>query len=58
VGRVSGDSRHTLARMTLAVAGAGGVPVPIAEEDLAQLPDLGSALNQEIAWRHELSRLG
>jgi ribulose-5-phosphate 4-epimerase/fuculose-1-phosphate aldolase len=50
-------SVDTLARMTLAVAGAGGVPVPIPDEDLAELPDLGSALNQEIAWRHELSRL-
>jgi ribulose-5-phosphate 4-epimerase/fuculose-1-phosphate aldolase len=47
----------TLARTALAVAAAGGVPVPIPDADLAELPDLGPGLNQEIAWRHELARL-
>ncbi|MFC4943621.1 class II aldolase/adducin family protein [Pseudonocardia sp. GCM10023141] len=50
-------SVDTLARMTLAVAAAGGVPVAIPASDLAELPDLGSAFNDTVAWRHELSRL-
>jgi hypothetical protein len=43
--------------MTLAVAAAGGTPVPIAPEDLAELPDLGAGFNQGVAWRHELARV-
>jgi ribulose-5-phosphate 4-epimerase/fuculose-1-phosphate aldolase len=50
-------SVDTLARMTLAVAAAGGTPVPIAPEDLAELPDLGAGFNQGVAWRHELARV-
>ena len=50
-------SVDTIARMILAVAGAGGVPAAIPDEDLAELPDLGSRFNQETAWRHELARL-
>ncbi|MDT7707196.1 MAG: 3,4-dihydroxyphthalate decarboxylase [Pseudonocardiales bacterium] len=50
-------SVDTIARMTLAVAGAGGVPSAISNEDLAELPDLGSGFNQDTAWRHELARL-
>jgi ribulose-5-phosphate 4-epimerase/fuculose-1-phosphate aldolase len=50
-------SVDTLARMILAVAGAGGTPVDLPVEDLAQLPDLGGVLNRTIAWRHEISRL-
>ncbi|WP_306212837.1 class II aldolase/adducin family protein [Actinoplanes sp. RD1] len=46
-----------LARLTLAVAAAGGVPRDVPPEDLAELPDLGAGLNTEIAWRHELARL-
>jgi ribulose-5-phosphate 4-epimerase/fuculose-1-phosphate aldolase len=41
-----------LARMTLAVLAAGGTPHPIAAEDLAQLPDLGSGFTVATAWRH------
>ena len=47
-----------LARLALAVASAGGVPRDLPPEDLAELPDLGAGLNVEIAWRHELARLG
>ena len=42
----------SLARMTLAVVGAGGKPTAIPEEDLAQLPDLGGGFNVETMWRH------
>jgi 3,4-dihydroxyphthalate decarboxylase len=50
-------SVDTLARMTLAVASAGGEPVAIPAEDLAELPDLGAGFNHTVAWRHELARL-
>jgi 3,4-dihydroxyphthalate decarboxylase len=50
-------SIDTLARMALAVASAGGVPRPIPADDLAELPDLGSAFTTATAWRHELARL-
>jgi ribulose-5-phosphate 4-epimerase/fuculose-1-phosphate aldolase len=50
-------SVDTIARMTLAVAGAGGVPTAIPDEDMAELPDLGSGFNRDTAWRHELARL-
>jgi 3,4-dihydroxyphthalate decarboxylase len=46
-----------LARMTLTVASAGGMPRPIPAADLAELPDLGSAFTTATAWRHELARL-
>ena len=47
-----------LARMSLAVRRAGGTPRPIADEDLAELPDLGGAFNVESRWRHLLTRMG
>ncbi|HZC73665.1 MAG TPA: class II aldolase/adducin family protein [Jatrophihabitans sp.] len=46
----------TLARMTLAVARAGAEPAPIADRDLAQLPDLGAGFNVETMWRHLVRR--
>lgn len=46
-----------IAHLSLLVASAGGRPVPIPEADRADLPDLGGALNLDVAWRHELSRL-
>lgn len=49
-------SVQSLASISLAVAAAGGTPRPIPDEDLAELPDLGSALNLGAAWRHELAR--
>ena len=51
-------SLDMIARMSLTVASAGGTLRDISDEDMAELPDLGSSLNLEIAWRHELSRLG
>ncbi len=50
-------SLDTIARMSLAVVSAGGALRDISDDDMAELPDLGSSLNLEIAWRHELSRL-
>lgn len=47
-----------IARMTLAVASAGGTPRPLPAADMAELPDLGEGFNQDTAWRHELARLG
>jgi ribulose-5-phosphate 4-epimerase/fuculose-1-phosphate aldolase len=48
----------TLARMSMAVLRAGGTPRPIADADLAELPDLGGGFNVETMWRHLLTRLG
>lgn len=50
-------SVDVLARTALAVAAAGGEPVPVPAADLAELPDLGAGLNHAVAWRHELARL-
>jgi 3,4-dihydroxyphthalate decarboxylase len=50
-------SIDNLARMILAVAGAGGTPADLPDEDLAELPDLGRGFTQTTAWRHELARL-
>jgi ribulose-5-phosphate 4-epimerase/fuculose-1-phosphate aldolase len=47
----------TLARVTLAVRQAGGVPRPISDDDLAALPDLGGGFNVATMWRHLLTRL-
>ena len=47
-----------IARMTLAVASAGGTPADLPDADMAELPDLGAAFNEATAWRHELARLG
>jgi 3,4-dihydroxyphthalate decarboxylase len=44
--------------MTLAVTAAGGHPVALPDEDLAELPDLGPPFNEGVAWRHEIARLG
>jgi 3,4-dihydroxyphthalate decarboxylase len=46
-----------IARLTLAILAAGGQPVPLASADLDDLPNLGDALNEAAAWRHELARL-
>jgi ribulose-5-phosphate 4-epimerase/fuculose-1-phosphate aldolase len=51
-------SVDTIARMSLAVVSAGGTLADLPEQDRAELPDLGSGLNEETAWRHELARLG
>jgi ribulose-5-phosphate 4-epimerase/fuculose-1-phosphate aldolase len=51
-------SVDAIARIELAVVNAGGDLVDLPEEDLAELPDLGPAFNEGVAWRHELARLG
>jgi 3,4-dihydroxyphthalate decarboxylase len=50
-------SVDTIARMSLAVVGAGGELRDLPDRDLDELPDLGGAFNEATAWRHELSRL-
>lgn len=40
-----------LARVTLAVARAGGPAPTLPAADVAELPDLGSGLNEETVWR-------
>jgi 3,4-dihydroxyphthalate decarboxylase len=47
----------SLARMACRVAALGTVPMALAAEDLDQLPDLGSAFNDELLWRHRERRL-
>lgn len=42
----------TLARTTLTVRSAGGVPSPLSDEDLRGLPDLGSSFLVDTMWRH------
>jgi ribulose-5-phosphate 4-epimerase/fuculose-1-phosphate aldolase len=51
-------SVDTIARISLTVVSAGGILFDLSAEDRAELPDLGSGLNEETAWRHELARLG
>ncbi|GAA4994921.1 class II aldolase/adducin family protein [Yinghuangia aomiensis] len=50
-------SVDTISRISLQVASAGGTLVDIAEEDWADLPDLGGSFNVATSWRHELARL-
>jgi 3,4-dihydroxyphthalate decarboxylase len=47
----------TLARTTLAVRQAGGVPQAISADDLAALPDLGGGFNVDVMWHHLLTQL-
>lgn len=46
-----------LARMCLDVARAGGKPADLPEEDVAELPDLGSAFNDSLLWEHHVAQL-
>jgi 3,4-dihydroxyphthalate decarboxylase len=48
---------EALARITLGVAAAGGEARELPAADIAELPDLGAALNEESVWRHQLARL-
>jgi ribulose-5-phosphate 4-epimerase/fuculose-1-phosphate aldolase len=43
---------EALARVTLQVAQAGGVPEDIPPEDVGELPDLGATFNDQWVWRH------
>lgn len=50
-------SVDVIAGLSLDTVSAGGALRDIPDEDLAELPDLGSAFNTKVAWRHELARL-
>jgi ribulose-5-phosphate 4-epimerase/fuculose-1-phosphate aldolase len=50
-------SVDVIARLSLDILSAGGTLRDIPEEDMAELPDLGSTFNTQVAWRHELARL-
>lgn len=45
-----------LARVML-LASQSGVPAPLPADDIAALPDLGSAFNDEMVWRSHVARL-
>jgi 3,4-dihydroxyphthalate decarboxylase len=47
----------SLAALSMDVVAAGGSLVPIPEADRAELPDLGSAFNEDLLWRHHLAVL-
>jgi ribulose-5-phosphate 4-epimerase/fuculose-1-phosphate aldolase len=46
-----------LASITLQASQHGHTPPALAAEDIAELPDLGSAFNDEMVWRSYLARL-
>jgi 3,4-dihydroxyphthalate decarboxylase len=46
-----------LCRTAWRVAAAGGSLAPIPDDDLAELPDLGAALNRDALWRFHLAAL-
>jgi ribulose-5-phosphate 4-epimerase/fuculose-1-phosphate aldolase len=46
-----------LASITLQASQHGRTPPPLAAEDIAELPDLGSAFNDEMVWRSYIARL-
>ncbi|MGQ9352101.1 MULTISPECIES: class II aldolase/adducin family protein [Mycolicibacterium] len=50
-------SVDTISRLSLQIASAGGTLADLPDDDATELPDLGSAFNDTIAWRHELGRL-
>ncbi|GGR46128.1 aldolase [Nocardioides luteus] len=51
-------SVDTIAELSLRITAAGGELADLAEEDMAELPDLGAGFNTGTAWRHELVRAG
>ncbi len=48
---------NALATITSAVARTGRVAPVVPEADRAELPDLGSAFNDELVWRHHVAKL-
>jgi ribulose-5-phosphate 4-epimerase/fuculose-1-phosphate aldolase len=50
-------SIDALARMTLRAASAGRAPEAQSDDDLAQLPDLGSGFNDAQTWRFQVASL-
>ena len=47
----------SLARMATSVVALGAAVLPLPDADLALLPDLGSAFNDELLWRHHEAQL-
>jgi ribulose-5-phosphate 4-epimerase/fuculose-1-phosphate aldolase len=47
---------NTLATVTLELARLGAHPEPIPDEDVGELPDLGSAFNDLSVWRHLVAK--
>jgi 3,4-dihydroxyphthalate decarboxylase len=47
----------SLARMATSVVALGGTVRALPDDDMALLPDLGSAFNDELLWRHHAARL-
>jgi hypothetical protein len=50
-------SLDVLARVNVEQALLGGRATDLTPEDIAELPDLGSAFNDLNLWRHRLARL-
>lgn len=50
-------SVNVIAGLSLDIVSAGGTLSDITDEDMAELPDLGSTFNTQVAWRHEVARL-
>jgi ribulose-5-phosphate 4-epimerase/fuculose-1-phosphate aldolase len=48
---------ESLARVILGAAQSGGHPPNLPDADVAELPDLGGALNSDSVWRYHLARL-
>ncbi|WP_338448112.1 class II aldolase/adducin family protein [Niallia oryzisoli] len=48
---------NTLAKITLEVAKTGREAEPISEEDIAELPDLGTKFNAKWVWRYYVKKL-
>ena len=46
---------NVLAQVTRELALLGARPPEVSEEDLIELPDLGSAFNDEMVWRHHVA---
>ncbi|MCP5029580.1 MAG: class II aldolase/adducin family protein [Actinomycetia bacterium] len=48
---------NSLARMVCRVKSLGGTVAALPDDDLAELPDLGSGFNDTLIWRHYCARL-
>jgi ribulose-5-phosphate 4-epimerase/fuculose-1-phosphate aldolase len=50
-------SVDTIAGLSLDILSAGGTLSDLADEDMAELPDLGTGFDTGTAWRHEMARI-
>lgn len=50
-------SVDTIAGLSMDILSAGGALRDLADEDMAELPDLGAGFNTGTAWRHEMARI-